>query len=195
MWWWPVGSLPHNWRYRSLDKFVCYRPMTSTSLFLTFCWPCIAVYLSQYLTNLMHKFCASSWLNTKINPRHCWHFVTTDLEPEDWSSMLLRNAHDYEQWPVVTEGFDLWVLNISNILSDVDVWYRSLNLNSNHRDTARLAKMKFTEELRFFLSQFQSEFRFVAVDSGTERNAISPDETDSCPWAIFIQRRRYGGGL
>ena len=63
--------------------------------FLTFCWPCIAVYLSQYLTNLMHKicftiifssclykfrahrsmnknllwnkFCASSWLNTEIN--------------------------------------------------------------------------------------------------------------------------------
>jgi len=24
---------------------------------LTFCWPCIAVYLSQYLTNLMHKIC------------------------------------------------------------------------------------------------------------------------------------------
>ena len=26
-------------------------------LFLTFCWPCISVYLSQYLTNLMHKIC------------------------------------------------------------------------------------------------------------------------------------------
>jgi len=25
--------------------------------FLTFCWPCISVYLSQYLTNLMHKIC------------------------------------------------------------------------------------------------------------------------------------------
>ena len=24
---------------------------------LTFCWPCISVYLSQYLTNLMHKIC------------------------------------------------------------------------------------------------------------------------------------------
>ena len=24
---------------------------------LTFCWPCIPVYLSQYLTNLMHKIC------------------------------------------------------------------------------------------------------------------------------------------
>ena len=23
---------------------------------LTFCWPCISVYLSQYLTNLMHKY-------------------------------------------------------------------------------------------------------------------------------------------
>jgi len=25
------------------------------SRILTFCWPCISVYLSQYLTNLMHK--------------------------------------------------------------------------------------------------------------------------------------------
>ena len=25
--------------------------------FLMFCWPCISVYLSQYLTNLMHKIC------------------------------------------------------------------------------------------------------------------------------------------
>jgi len=25
--------------------------------FLMFCWPCISVYLSQYLTNLMHKMC------------------------------------------------------------------------------------------------------------------------------------------
>jgi len=25
--------------------------------FSTFCWPCISVYLSQYLTNLMHKVC------------------------------------------------------------------------------------------------------------------------------------------
>jgi len=24
---------------------------------LTFCWPCISVYLSQYLTNLIHKIC------------------------------------------------------------------------------------------------------------------------------------------
>ena len=24
---------------------------------LTFCWPCISVYFSQYLTNLMHKIC------------------------------------------------------------------------------------------------------------------------------------------
>ena len=26
-------------------------------LILTFCWPCISVYLSHYLTNLMHKIC------------------------------------------------------------------------------------------------------------------------------------------
>jgi len=25
--------------------------------FLTFCWPCISVHLSRYLTNLMHKIC------------------------------------------------------------------------------------------------------------------------------------------
>ena len=25
--------------------------------FLTFCWPCISVYLSQYLTNFMYKIC------------------------------------------------------------------------------------------------------------------------------------------
>ena len=27
------------------------------SFILTFCWPCISVYLSQYLTKLMHKIC------------------------------------------------------------------------------------------------------------------------------------------
>ena len=27
------------------------------AFFLTFCWPCISVYLSQYLTNLMNKIC------------------------------------------------------------------------------------------------------------------------------------------
>ena len=26
---------------------------------LTFCWPCISVYLSQYLTNLTHKICVT----------------------------------------------------------------------------------------------------------------------------------------
>ena len=26
-------------------------------MILTFCWPCISVYLSQYLTKLMHKIC------------------------------------------------------------------------------------------------------------------------------------------
>jgi len=29
----------------------------SFRFFLTFCWPCIPVYLYQYLTNLMHKIC------------------------------------------------------------------------------------------------------------------------------------------
>ena len=31
--------------------------MRHTIGILTFCWPCISVYLSQYLTNLMHKIC------------------------------------------------------------------------------------------------------------------------------------------
>ena len=31
-------------------KWICFN-------ILTFCWPCISVYLSQYLTNLMHKIC------------------------------------------------------------------------------------------------------------------------------------------
>ena len=26
-------------------------------IFFTFCWPCILIYSSQYLTNLMHKIC------------------------------------------------------------------------------------------------------------------------------------------
>ena len=30
-------------------------PWNYFTVFLTFCWPCISVYLSQYLTNLMHK--------------------------------------------------------------------------------------------------------------------------------------------
>jgi len=29
----------------------------NVSQILTFCWPCISVYLSQYLTNLMNKIC------------------------------------------------------------------------------------------------------------------------------------------
>jgi len=27
------------------------------AIFFKFCWPCISVYLTQYLTNLMHKIC------------------------------------------------------------------------------------------------------------------------------------------
>jgi len=30
---------------------------SDTIIFFTFCWPCISVYLSQYLTNFMHKIC------------------------------------------------------------------------------------------------------------------------------------------
>jgi len=36
----------------------CYNIQLNTiHQFVTFCWPCISVYLSQYLTNLMHKIC------------------------------------------------------------------------------------------------------------------------------------------
>ena len=31
--------------------------LKNNSVFLTFCWPCISVYLSHYLTILMHKIC------------------------------------------------------------------------------------------------------------------------------------------
>jgi hypothetical protein len=33
----------------------CIYTYITCLFFLTFCWPCISVYLSQYLTNLMHK--------------------------------------------------------------------------------------------------------------------------------------------
>ena len=34
-----------------------FRENQNTHFILTFCWPYILVYLSQYLTNLMHKIC------------------------------------------------------------------------------------------------------------------------------------------
>jgi len=34
------------------------KPLLDNVFFVfTFCWPCISVYVSQYLTNLMHKIC------------------------------------------------------------------------------------------------------------------------------------------
>ena len=48
---WILLTLRHCW-----DKFV-EKIKTHILFFFTFCWPCIAVYLSQYLTNLMHKIC------------------------------------------------------------------------------------------------------------------------------------------
>ena len=37
--------------------WVWLTPETRRVIFFTFCWPCTSVYLSQYLTNLMHKIC------------------------------------------------------------------------------------------------------------------------------------------
>jgi len=41
----------HRWNKEDSEKKQTF------IFFLTFCWPCISVYLSQYLTNLMHKIC------------------------------------------------------------------------------------------------------------------------------------------
>jgi len=38
-------------------QFLSYCSKTNYGKILTFCWPCISVYLSQYLTNLMQKMC------------------------------------------------------------------------------------------------------------------------------------------
>ena len=35
----------------------CSKEISMKLTILTFCWPCISVYLSHYLTNLMHKIC------------------------------------------------------------------------------------------------------------------------------------------
>jgi len=43
--------------YLSTNTTLFIHLWTTDTIFLTFCWPCISVYLSQYLTNLMHKIC------------------------------------------------------------------------------------------------------------------------------------------
>ena len=40
-----------------VSKHLYSHEITHSYQFLTFCWPCIFVYLSQYLTNLMRKIC------------------------------------------------------------------------------------------------------------------------------------------
>jgi len=48
-----------EWSYVILDETWWWPkvPKRVVSNCLTFCWPCISVCLSQYLTNLMHKIC------------------------------------------------------------------------------------------------------------------------------------------
>jgi len=48
-----VGLIFRNYSW----IFIKYCTENWEICFLTFCWPCISVYLSQYLTNLMHKIC------------------------------------------------------------------------------------------------------------------------------------------
>ena len=50
-----------EWSKKNSGRSAVYRNVgqspKQSSPFLTFCCPCIAVYLSQHLTNLMHKIC------------------------------------------------------------------------------------------------------------------------------------------
>jgi len=52
-----VGNV---WSYNFIPSYVfiawcLIKLWKNCTFFLTFCWPCISVYLSQQLTNLMHK--------------------------------------------------------------------------------------------------------------------------------------------
>ena len=61
---WPLELNPLKTRRRLLyvkTQFVL-RSKHILSLFLTFCWPCISVYLSQLLTNLMHNIFVLQWV-------------------------------------------------------------------------------------------------------------------------------------
>jgi hypothetical protein len=89
-----------------------------------------------------------------------------------------------------TLGFEFWILNVNNLFSDINVlslseliqeliWYFTSRQNESYDG--------------IFLSQIQSQVHFVTLEN--KRNAIPPDETDSCPSAIFIQRTRYGEEL
>ena len=93
----------------------------AASNFLTFFWPCISGYLSQYLTKLMHKicftisfisclymfrahveawnklvvkqkFCASIWLNTEIK---CFKYVLCKRKKFWLFIELYINTHHY----------------------------------------------------------------------------------------------------
>ena len=49
--------LSHLTRTRQEQRVLSWRLMQTNNNILTFCWPCTSVYLSHYLTNLMHKIC------------------------------------------------------------------------------------------------------------------------------------------
>ena len=112
------------------------------SLFLTFCWPCISVYLSQYLTNLMHKICFTiSFISclymfrahvliirrSKIALHSLWYHHT---ETSEWSKITKIQFYKYEQIVVkfMCEffGCDYCVLLTINMLCHVDVMHAML---------------------------------------------------------------------
>ena len=82
---------------------------TQVQLFLTFCSPCILVYLSQYLTNLMHKICFTiSFISCLYMFRAiCAHHQEVKIalhsllyhhtETSEWSKITKIQFYKYEQ--------------------------------------------------------------------------------------------------
>jgi len=58
---------------------------------LTFCWPCISVYLSQYLTNLMHKICFT--ISFYFMPVHVLSTVCSSSEGQNCITQHLVSSH------------------------------------------------------------------------------------------------------
>ena len=53
----PYIYIPRLKFWLAVNEYYVNAIRKTASKVLTFCWPCISVYLSQYLTNLIHKIC------------------------------------------------------------------------------------------------------------------------------------------
>jgi hypothetical protein len=69
---------------------------------LAFCWPCISVYLSQYLTNLMHKICFTItfiscrymfWAHVLIIRRSNLHYTASGIITPIGGRLVLLTVH------------------------------------------------------------------------------------------------------